>query len=232
MPAVAAALGDERRCVSAPPSSPRRGVRRSSPQRCSTSRRRHTRPRSTPPPSWSTLALSIEFMSSTRGGRLVGRRLEPDEYRPLEGFVFAISRSTSPDRRQSQWLARADGGPVIGSRPRPRRCRLTALASCGSRSPDGVINLVHGSGDDRRRSSRKPELKNPLHRLDAGLPSGRRWAIIANYRNTAHRRQTGGRLHHRPLSADGRVATAIVAAPSSTGAGSPPLRFAPKKRLR
>ena len=54
--------------------------------------------------------------------------------------------------------------------------------------PDGVINLVYGSGrDDRRRRAREPgPRRHPLHRLDRRLPRrcGRRSATnIARYRN-------------------------------------------------
>ena len=77
-----------------PSCSPARGARRSTRRRCSTSRRPPTRPRSTPPARRSTSCASTPSTSSRIyeeqpvSSPGVWNRLE---YRPLEGFVFAIS---------------------------------------------------------------------------------------------------------------------------------------------
>ena len=97
------------------------------------------------------------------------------EYRPLEGFVFAVS----------PFNFTAIGGNLTGAPALMGNTVLWKPASTAMLSayytmrifqeaglPDGVINLVYGSGKDigdPALASPRPR-RRPLHRLDARLP--------------------------------------------------------------
>ena len=177
--------GTGRRGRSAPPSSsapricsPARGARRSTPRRCSASRRRRTRPRSTPPASSPTSSGST--CSSCSGSTTSSRSPSPGmwnrmEYRPLEGFVFAVT----------PFNFTAIGGNLPGSAALMGNTVVWKPASTAAYSahflmklfeaaglPPGVINLVYGSGaeiGDPALASPRPR-RRPLHRLDTRLP--------------------------------------------------------------
>ena len=137
------------------------------------------------------------------------------EYRPLEGFVLAVSPvQLHRDRRQPPRERGADGqhrrlearqhGRLLGPLP--------DAAPPGSRaSRPGVINLVYGPGrDDRRRGAREPRSRGrALHGLD------RRLQLDVEHDRLQHRRvpqlpadrRRDGRqgLHRRaPLRGRGR----------------------------
>ena len=97
------------------------------------------------------------------------------EYRPLEGFVFAVSPfNFTCDRRQPVQLAGADGehrrlearldGRALG----PLHHAHAAGSRAAGRRDQPRLRLRR---DDRRRRAREPRARrHPLHRLDAGLP--------------------------------------------------------------
>ena len=120
------------------------------------------------------LRFNVEFMTriyeeqpiSSQG---VWNRME---YRPLEGFVFAVTPvQLHGDRRQPAELLRADG-QHRRLEARVDRDALGVLGDAalpgGRAAADGVINLVYGSGaqiGDAALASRAPR-RRPLHRLD------------------------------------------------------------------
>ena len=142
------------------------------------------------------------------------------EYRPLEGFVFAVS----------PFNFTAIGGNLSGSPALMGNTVVWKPASTAALSahymlqllqeaglPDGVINLVYGSGaDDRRRGAREPGARrHPLHRLDPVFHG--MWKTIgeniASYRNYPRIvGETGGKdfiFAHASADVDA-LATAIV----------------------
>ena len=114
------------------------------------------------------------------------------EYRPLEGFVFAVTPFNFTAIAGNLPTSAALMGNVVLWKP-----ASTAMLSAyylmrlfqEAGLPDGVINLLlPGSGaDDRRRRAREPRpRRRPLHRLDAASSTGcgRRSATnIGRYRN-------------------------------------------------
>ena len=151
---VAHAVGGARgRAACARPScSPARGARRSTPRRCSASRRPRTRRRSTPPASsidfW---RFNVSYMTriyeeqpiSSPG---VWNRLE---YRPLEGFVFAVTPFNFTAIGGNLPTSAALMGNTVVWKPASTAAYsahflMQLLQEAGL--PDGVINLVYGSG--------------------------------------------------------------------------------------
>ena len=130
------------------------------------------------------------------------------EYRPLEGFVFAVTPfnftaigGNLPDER------RADGqhGRLEAGVDRGLLGPLHACSCCEEAGlPDGVINLVYGPGArDRRRGAREPRPRGrPLHRLDRRLPvdvaDGRREHRALPQLPAHRRRDRRQGLHRRP----------------------------------
>ena len=144
------------------------------------------------------------------------------EYRPLEGFVFAVTpfnftaiggnlpTRAGADGQHRRLEAGLDGDALRAT------TRMRLLEEAGL--PPGVINLVYGSGaDDRRRGAREPGARrHPLHRLDRRLPAhveDDRRRTSRSYRNYPRIvGETGGKdfiVAHPSADVDA-VATAIV----------------------
>ena len=112
-------------------------------------------------------------------------RRAADLARPASGTGSSTGRSrasSSPSRRSTsprsgqpdERRRRCSATPSSGSRPRRRCSPRTTLMRLFQEAglPDGVINLVYGSGaDDRRRGAHEPRpRRRPLHRLDRRVP--------------------------------------------------------------
>ena len=130
------------------------------------------------------------------------------EYRPLEGFVFAVSPfNFTAIAGNLHELGGAAWGTSSLWKP-----ASTAMLSAhylmrlfqAAGLPDGVINLVYGSGRrDRRRGAREPRARrDPLHRLDRGLQrhveDGRREHGPLPQLPADRRRDRRQGLHRRP----------------------------------
>ena len=143
------------------------------------------------------------------------------EYRPLEGFVFAVSPfnftciggnlSSTPALMGSTVVWKPASTAALSAYYYMRLLQEAGL-------PDGVINLVYGSGatiGERRAREPRPR-RHPLHRLDRGLQrhveDGRR-RTSRRYRSYPRIvGETGGKdfiLAHPSADAEA-VATAIV----------------------
>ena len=113
------------------------------------------------------------------------------EYRPLEGFVFAVTPFNFTAIAGNLTSSPALMGNTVVWKPAVDGDALGLLPDAalpGGGLPDGVINLVYGTRrDDRRRRAREPApRRHPLHRLDAASSTacGRRSATnIERYRN-------------------------------------------------
>ena len=129
-----------------------RGARRSTPRRCSTSRRPPTRPRSTRPARRSTSSASTPSTSSRIyeeqpvSSPGVWNRIE---YRPLEGFVLAISPFNFTAIGANLTTSPALMGNTVVWKPASTQAlsawiTMRILEEAGL--PPGVINLVFGPG--------------------------------------------------------------------------------------
>ena len=209
----------------APPSSSRgRGARRSSRRRCSDqSKTVHQAEIDAACELIDFWRFNVEFMiriyeEQPRSSPGVWNRME---YRPLEGFVFAVS----------PFNFTAIGGNLRGSPALMGNTVVWKPASTAALSahyvmrlfeeaglPDGVINLVYGSGAEIGDAAlASPELAgHPLHRLDARLPvdveDGRQHDRELPQLSADRRRDRRQGLHPRPSVARTwpRSATAVV----------------------
>ena len=144
------------------------------------------------------------------------------EYRPLEGFVFAVTPFNFTAIGGNLPTAPALMGNTVVWKPASTAAYsahflMQLLQEAGL--PDGVINLVYGPGArDRRRRAREPgPRRHPLHRLDRRLPDDvedDRRRTSPRYRNYPRIvGETGGKdfifAHPSPPTST-RVATAIV----------------------
>ena len=136
------------------------------------------------------LRFNVEFMTRIYAEQPVSspgvwNRLE---YRPLEGFVFAVTPFNFTAIAGNLPSAPALMGNTVVWKPASTAALsayylMQLLQEAGL--PDGVINLVYGPGaeiGDAALASPRPR-RRPLHRLDAGLPG-----------HVEH-----GRREHRPL---------------------------------
>ena len=141
------------RCSCAPPTCwPDRGGRRSPPPPCSASPRPPTRPRSTRRASSSTSGGSTSrsparsWRSSRSAARGVWNRTD---YRPLEGFVYAITPFNFTAIAGNLPTAPALMGNTVVWKPSPTQtfaAYLTMQLLEAAGLPPGVINLVTGDG--------------------------------------------------------------------------------------
>ena len=154
---------------------------------------------------------NVEFM--TRHLRRAARLRRPGiwnrlEYRPLEGFVFAVSpfnfTAIGGNLTSSPALM---GNSSSGSPPSTAMLSAYYLMRLFQEAglPDGVINLVYGSGaDDRRRGAREPATSpastspaRPRSSTACGAPSPANMEQLPQL--PADRRRDGRQgLHRRP----------------------------------
>ena len=143
------------------------------------------------------------------------------EYRPLEGFVFAVTPFNFTAIGGNLPPAPALMGNTVVWKPASTAAYsahfvMRILQEAGL--PDGVINLVYGHGaDDRRRRAGQPgPRRRPLHRLDRGLQrdvEDDRRATSARYRNYPRIvGETGGKdfIVAHPTADVEAVVTAVV----------------------
>ena len=129
------------------------------------------------------------------------------EYRPLEGFVFAVSPFNFTAIGGNLTSSPAMMGNTVVWKPASTAAYsayflMRLLQEAGL--PDGVINLVYGPGrGDRRPGAREPgPRRHPLHRLDVGVSrhvaDGRRQHRALPQLPAHRRRDRRQGLHRRP----------------------------------
>ena len=154
-----------------------------------------------------------------RAAGVAARQLEPLEYRPLEGFVFAVTPFNFTSIAGNLPTAPAlMGNTVIWKPPRPRpwrRADMRLLQAAGL--PDGVINLVAGNARDIADVVLAHESFAGLHFTGSTEVFQSLWrdvgSNVARYRSYPRLvGETGGKdfiVAHASADVDG-LATAIV----------------------